>query len=254
MSPTGRTIHEKILRQSSFNAPVRIGILETPTGFEVNAFHSWPERMEQFLKTGLAPYRPLFSRIRALRKDGIYSTFSDKIADTILTCDYLYAGAGSPSYTITHLEGSRIWDAIEDAHSTGTALCFGSATAIAVGSFSIPVYEIFKAGFEPYWMRGLNFFLRYGMSLAIVPHWNNTEGDNFDTTHCYMGKERFRILTDILPANIVIVGIDEITAAILDVRKNEISVSGIGSLHIIKRKKETLINSGESLPLTHLMS
>ena len=36
MSPTGRKIHEDVIKQSGFKAPVKIGILETPTGFEVN--------------------------------------------------------------------------------------------------------------------------------------------------------------------------------------------------------------------------
>jgi len=40
MSPTGRKIQEDVLKLAKFASPVKIGILETPTGFEVTANNS----------------------------------------------------------------------------------------------------------------------------------------------------------------------------------------------------------------------
>ena len=40
----------------------------------------------------------------------------------------------------------------------------------------LPVYEIFKAGSDLYWADGLNVLGAFGLELAIVPHWNNTDG------------------------------------------------------------------------------
>lgn len=237
MSPTGRRIHETVFKQSGFRAPVRAGILETPTGFEVNAIHSWPQRMEGFFLKHLKNYKPVISRIRAWRKDGQYSTNDPAIVDAILDQDYLYCGAGSPGYTIRHLGGSRAWEKLKEAHRQGAVLCLGSATALAAGKWAIPVYEIYKAGAELHWLSGLDFFSVWGLELAIVPHWNNREGEDFDTTRCWMGKERFDKLTTLLPKTATILGIEEQTACVLEPAAQTGEVLGVGSIYVIKQGK-----------------
>lgn len=191
MSPTGRKIHEAVIKRSGLSVPIHIGILETPTGFEVNALHGWPERMKQFFEKGLRNYNPVVSSIRALRRDGEYSTQDPQIVDAILDQDYLYCGAGSPGYAVKHLKNTKAYHHMISAHLGGTVLCLGSATAVAVSSYAIPVYEIFKVGEDLHWSAGLDLFgTLCGVKLAIVPHWNNTVGEDFDTSRCYMGVTR----------------------------------------------------------------
>lgn len=76
----------------------------------------------------LSHFAPKVSRIRALRKDGPYSTDDPGLVDDLLTQDYFYSGAGSPTYVIKHLKGSRAWNNMLSAHKRGTVLCLGSGT------------------------------------------------------------------------------------------------------------------------------
>ncbi len=232
MSPTGRKIHEDVMARAGLAAPVRIGILETPTGYEVNAVSSWPERMEDFFKARLKNFKPAVTRIRAWRRDGSQSTDDPQIVDAILDQNYLYCGAGSPSYLIRHLEGTRAYRNLIEANRKGTVLSLGSATAIAIGTYALPVYEIFKVGEDPHWIKGLDVLGGYGFRIAIIPHWNNTEGEDFDTRRCYMGKERFETLRLMLPADTTILGIDEQTACVVNPEKRSIEVLGLGAAHI----------------------
>lgn len=247
MSPTGRRIHEAVIKQAKFACPVRIGILETPTGFEVNAIHGWPERMEQFFTKGLRNDKPVITRIRAWRREGKYSTNDPAIVGAILAQDYLYCGAGSPSYAITHLRHTRAYDHMREFHLRGGILCVGSATAVALGRFALPVYEIFKAGAELHWIDGLDFFGQYGMNLVIVPHWNSREGEDFDTTRCWMGARRFAKLQNMLPKDVTILGIDEQTACVVDVQAQRATVMGVGSATVIQEGNARAYKSGETI-------
>lgn len=252
MSPTGRKIHETVFREAGFSAPINIGILETPTGYEVNAIHSWPERMQNFFEKSLTNYVPIVTRIRAWRNDGDHSTNDPTLVDAILSQHYLYCGAGSPGYTVRHLAGSRAWEELLAAHRQGSVLCLGSATAVAVSRWAIPVYEIFKTGADLHWIHGLDFFRQYGLSLAIVPHWNNEEGVDFDTTRCYMGQDRFSALRSMLSGGAVVLGIDEQTAAVFDVGKKTVEVAGKGTCTIINGSKEVIYGSGSTFPFSEL--
>ena len=252
MSPTGRRIHETVFRRAGLTSPVRIGILETPTGYEVNAIHGWPERMEQFFVRRLGNYKPSVKRIRAWRRDGVNSTNDSTITDAILAQDYLYCGAGSPGYTIRHLRGSRAWKNLTAAHEEGTVLCLGSATAVAVGAWALPVYEIFKAGADIHWLAGLDLFSRWGLSLAIIPHWNNTEGEDFDTTRCWMGKERFNVLRTMLPGSTTILGIDEQTACVCNLQDHCFEVLGKGHVFVMKGDTRMSYASGDRIGFEYL--
>ncbi len=252
MSPTGRRIHEDVFKRLGYHDPVRIGILETPTGFEVNAIHGWPERMEQFFLTGLSNYKPIVTRIRAWRRDGAHSTNDPEAVDEILTQEYLYCGAGSPGYTVKHLVGTRAYENLKRAHESGATLCLGSATAVAVSAFALPVYEIFKAGADLHWIAGLNFLSPWLPNLAIVPHWNNAEGEDFDTTRCWMGTDRFARLVAQLPVDAAVLGIDEQTACVLDTEKETIQIYGVGNGYVLKDGSLSTYGEGTSLPFSLL--
>lgn len=252
MTPTGRAIHEKVLTIAQVASPLTIGILETPTGFEVNAIASWPQRMEDFFQKGLQNLHPQITRIRAWHREGPWSTNDPAIVDSITNQKYLYCGAGSPSYVITHLKETLAFTRLMDAHLRGAVLALGSATAVAAGTFALPVYEIFKAGHPLHWMEGLNLFGRYRLDLAVVPHWNNKEGEDFDTTRCWMGKARFTKLAAMLPQSAVVVGIDETTACVIDVASDTFIVLGKGSVHVMKGKRLKQFTKGTTYRLDEL--
>ena len=116
----------------------------------------------------------------------------DGLTQPLLRADLIFAGPGSPTYAARQLAGSLAWDRTRVRHALGAALVFASAGAIAIGRYALPVYEIYKAGHDLHWQDGLDLFGPFGLNLAVVSHWNNAEGGaDLDTSHCFIGKERF---------------------------------------------------------------
>ena len=94
-------------------------------------------------------------------------------------------GPGSPSYAVRHLTGTYAWDMIQARHRLGACLTFASSAAIAIGETAVPIYEIYKVGEDPHWIPGLDLLGPFGLRVACVTHWNNTEGGaNLDTSRC----------------------------------------------------------------------
>jgi hypothetical protein len=151
---------------------------------------------------------------------------------------------------IRELKDTSYLDVIRNAHDNGTAICMSSAASIALGAFSIPVYEIFKVGEDLHWRDGLDFFRPFGMSLAIVPHWNNHEGGaEVDTRFCYMGQTRFEALRALLPSEVVVLGIDEHSACIMNFSSATVSIEGKGSAYIVRDGQLIAFSSGDTFPM-----
>ncbi|MCS6910788.1 MAG: hypothetical protein NZM11_09530, partial [Anaerolineales bacterium] len=148
---------------------------------------------------------------------------------------------------------SVTWHTLEAVHRFGAAVVFASAATLAVSAYTIPVYEIYKAGEDPHWRAGLNFLLPFGLNLIFVPHWNNSEGGaELDTSRCFMGRERFAELLRQLPGGHAVVGIDEHTAVVLDFATGECEVMGVGGVTVLRNGDERRWMSRERLPLTEL--
>ncbi len=113
-------------------------------------------------------------------------------------------------------------------------LALASAASIAFSTCALPVYEIYKVGEDLHWVEGLDFFRLYGLRLVIIPHWNNHEGGTeLDTSCCFMGRERFAHLMEMLPDEVTIVGLDEKTAMIMDPARSECHVMGLGAVTLL---------------------
>ena len=69
--------------------------------------------------------------------------------------DEVLLGPGSPTYAVRQLRESLLFELIKARHRMGTALVLSSAATLAFGRFTIPVYEIYKVGQDPYWENGL---------------------------------------------------------------------------------------------------
>ena len=128
-----------------------------------------------------------------------------------------------------------------------------SAAASTLGEHTLPVYEIYKVGQDPYWEKGLNILDVYGLSCTVVPHFNNAEGGNHDTSFSYVGENRMKTLLDISYTNIL--GIDEHTALIISGKKETFKVVGLGNVtvlnkegtHIFEKDSEESLNTLQKL-------
>jgi hypothetical protein len=232
--------------------PIVVAVLETPAGFQPNSEHVARE-VQQFITDRLQNYEPEVRTIPARKKGTLFSPDDPLLLEPMLDANYIFLGPGSPTYTAHNLEGTLALEYLLDRHRNGAILCFASAATLAVGAKVVPVYEIFKAGADLYWADGLNIFGSFGLELAIVPHWNNTDGGvHLDTSRCFMGRERMQELRQLLPASTTLLGIDEHTALIFDFQQARAQVSGKGTVTIGFDAREKTYAAGDSFSLGEL--
>lgn len=225
--------------------PLRVAILETPAGFELNA-SLVANRVGEFLKTRLQNYKPTIDLIPARKKDTPYSPDNIDILKPLLTANLIFMGPGSPSYVARQLKNTLAWDIIRARHRQGAILAFASAATISLGKWVLPVYEIYKVGEDVHVKDGLDFFADFGLHLSFIPHWNNAEGGaDLDTSRCFMGMERFDQWRKLTPTENIIVGLDEHSGVIIDFENQKCDVHGVGSVSILKNT-ETKIYPAES--------
>ena len=134
----------------------------------------------------------------------------------------------------------------------GANAFFASAAATTLGENTVPVYEIYKVGIDPYWEEGLDLLSLYGLSCTVVPHFNNREGGNHDTSFSYVGKNRMNKLMEKNYSNLL--GIDEHTALIISGKENTFEVYGLGQVTVINKDKTLEFKSGETYDLITLQN
>ncbi len=226
----------------------RAVFLDTPAGFQLNA-DELSERAVDYFRTRLGV--PLavasFKDRRTLDEEAL-----DMNLHLIARADLIFAGPGSPTYTVSQWQAHPIFAACVRRLHEGAHLIFASAAVIAMSRFALPVYEIYKVGADPRWVDGLDLLEPFGMPLAIMPHWNNAEGGTHDTRFCFMGAPRLAILERQLPDDAVILGIDEYTACILDLQANTAAVLGAGGITIRRQGRDAVYPAGASFPLDAL--
>lgn len=247
----GRRVHELLLE--AYQKPVPVAVIETPAGFQPNT-NVLAQDVKAFFEHGLQNFKPQVSIVPARRRgDGPNGTDDTSLLDSIDGASYVFAGAGSPTYAVRHLAESRLWRAVNDRLEAGATLALASAMALAVSKHTLPVYEIYKVGADLSWMPGLDIFGNLGMDLAIVPHWNNNEGGaKLDTSHCYMGNDRFDELKAMLPPETVILAIDEHTACVVDLGNEQARVHGNGSVSVIRDGEAQAFAANETFSLSLL--
>jgi len=249
-APNGRKVFQALFER--LPSSPRISLLETPAGFELNS----PEvagNIADFLEHSLQNFNPRTTLIPARKRGTDQSPEDPEILAPILTSDMIFMGPGSPSYAIRQLQSSLAWEYFTARHRLGAGIALASASTIAVGSFALPVYEIYKVGEDIHWLEGLNFFGPYGLSLVFVPHWNNKEGgESLDTSRCFMGKARFQPLKAMLPDDQTIVGIDEHTGLIMDLEDESCDVIGLGNVTIQKGESEKKHPAGNTFSIYEL--
>ncbi len=255
-SPSGRKIFDAIFSRLAATNPraaaLKVAILETPAGFELNSAQV-AGRVGDFISQRLQNFNPQVKLVPARRRGTPFSPDNEAILAPLIDADLIFMGPGSPSYAVRQLDNSLAWQYLLVRHRLGAGLALASAATIAISACALPVYEIYKVGEEIHWKAGLDLLGAFGLPVVFVPHWNNTEGgEDLDTSRCFMGRERFEPLLGMLPGGQTVVGIDEKTGLLIDFDARLGTVLGSGSVTLIREDQEKRYPSGESFDLEEL--
>jgi hypothetical protein len=216
MTKVHREIFARIPNISAVN-------LDTAYGFQLNV-PQMSEKLEEYFTTSLhvdvtTLHFSSFDRASELDR----TLFKQQVRDA----NYVFAGPGSPTYALKQWSPLHFEDDLLNVLAEDGTLCFASAAALTLGAFTAPIYEVYKVGIEdPRWREGLNVLGRLGLDCVVIPHFDNSEGANYDTRFCYLGEPRLLELERQLPDGVATLGVDEHTAAILDFNQDTLTVKG----------------------------
>jgi len=247
-APTMMKHHRDLIAR--LEQPARAVVLDTPYGFQENAPELASRAVEYFRQSvghpiEIAGLTRLFDADTLTVERGLSS---------VRRADYVFAGPGSPTYALRQWTGSPIPDVLRAKIREGGAVTFASAAALTLGRFTVPVYEIYKAGEEPRWLDGLDMLSEIDLKVAVIPHYDNTEGGHHDTRFCYLGERRLAMLEEALPDDAHVIGVDEHTGVVLDLDADTATVIGNGSLTVRVRGRSEVHPSGAVLPIDALRS
>ncbi len=244
-SPTMTATHGELF--SRLGGQVPAVLLETPYAFQENKAEISAKAKQYF---GNSVRRPV-----EILPD--FDADADALAaETALArlraARWAFAGPGSPSYALDRWHGTQVASALAELLQRGGCAVFASAAACTIGTRTLPVYEIYKCGQPPSWLEGLDLVAAAGLRVAVIPHFDNAEGGTHDTRYCYLGERRLRQLEDQLADDTTILGVDEHTAAVLDLDAQRLTVSGRGGVTLRRRGHHWTWPSGATVDLDEL--
>lgn len=245
-APTMMKHHREIIAR--FPGTPKAVVLDTPYGFQENAAELASKAVEYFRKSVGHPIE-IAGLTRLHDEDTL---IIEQGLSRVRQADYVFAGPGSPTYALRQWAGTSVPDIVRGKMRTGGAVTFASAAALTLGRYTVPVYEIYKVGNDPYWLEGLDVLGEIGLNVAVIPHYDNAEGGHHDTRFCYMGERRLSRLELELPESTYVLGIDEHTGVVMDLDADTATVVGKGVLTVRVRGNSTEIPSGETIPLDRL--
>jgi hypothetical protein len=251
-APSSQRIYSWLMQRLA--APIRVAVLETPAGFQPNAAQV-AEEIGAFIGKHLVNFRPTVSLVAARARGTLLSPDEPAVLEPLRTSNLLLMGPGSPTYAVRQLRQSLAWNWVLARHRLGTGLLLSSAATLAAGAWTLPVYEIYKAGDDLHWVQGLQLLEPFGLPLLLVSHWNNSDGGaGLDTSRCYVGQERFARLRALLPPDdaCTLVGIDEKTALCLDPAGGLAHVVGVGGVTVERDGVIQHYANGATMPLEAL--
>jgi peptidase E len=232
-------VHKHLL--AGLSSSPRAVFLDTPAGFQLNV-----DQLSQRAVTYFSKHVQCPMSVASFKSSETTTTYeAEQAFQTLREADYVLIGPGSPTYAVRQWGQSPIPDILTRRVDQGACLVAASAAALTVGCFTLPVYEIYKVGEELHWAEGMNILKHFGFNLVVIPHWNNAEGGTHDTRFCYMGEPRFRKLESQLSENVGIFGLDEHTACLIDLEKQEAVIRGIGCVTLRYRGKERVFEKGD---------
>ena len=253
-APTMVGTHRRLA--SLLPAPVRAVVLDTPYGFQENA-GELASRAVEYFKTSIN----VDLRVAGLTRmkpsnDGLAPSPAqiEKGLRAVAEADYLFAGPGSPTYSIQQWSDTPIRSLLAEKLSRGGVVTFASAAALTLGTRTVPVYEIYKVGLDPYWQDGLALLREIGINASVIPHYDNAEGGSHDTRFCYLGERRLRALESRMDDDEFVIGVDEHTGLVLHLDDDRAEVVGNSSVTLRKGERQVVFASGDSFSLQVLRS
>ena len=247
-APTMVKTHRSLVERLG-EAP-RAVVLDTPYGFQENAPELATRAQDYFRKSvGLTIEVAGLQQVKGA-DDLVLAQGLSRVRDA----NYLFAGPGSPTYTLRQWANSPVPAEIAEKLRHGGVVTFASAAALTLGRYTVPVYEIYKVGEDPYWLDGLDLLAEMDLHVAVIPHYDNAEGGHHDTRFCYLGERRLRILEDQLPDGVHVLGIDEHTGIVIDLDTEQVTVVGNGTITVRVRGESTVYPTGSELHLDNLRS
>jgi cyanophycinase-like exopeptidase len=257
-SPTMVTVHRELVSRLGVDHPQAI-VLATPYAFQENVADVSARAQRYFADSvGLrvriaAGTSPQADPEMAPPLTGEDEPEEGRQAADIGTADWVFAGPGSPSYALAHWRAGPVAAALRDRVLAGHGLTvLASAAAATAGQFTVPVYEIYKAGGALRWLAGLDLLGPLGLTVAVIPHYDNAEGGRYDTRHCYLGERRLTLMERELPAGAAVLGVDEHTAVLIDLRTESIEIRGRGGVTVRRAGHSVVLPSGTRLPVAEL--
>ncbi len=251
-APTMTTTHRRVFDRlaESTGGAVDAVLLDTPFGFQENVDILAAKTAEYFVDAAS----------RKVEIAGLARTDTGDVLATetaiakIRSADWVFAGPGSPTFALRQWEGTPIPDAIAAKLRDGGAVVFSSAAALTLGRKTIPVYEVYKSGADPYWVDGLDLLTAVGLPVVVIPHYDNKEGGNHDTSKCYLGERRLAMLEPELDDDVFILGVDEHTGVIVDLDAQTAEVVGKGGITLRKDGVSKRIETGQTVPFSTLQA
>jgi hypothetical protein len=257
-SPTMVTAHRELIARLRLTSPQAI-VLATPYAFQENAADVSARTQQYFadsvglqvrVAAGTSP-----NADPAMAPPLIPPDEEDEArqAGAIRAADWVFAGPGSPSYALAHWQAGPVAAGLRDRVLAGDGLTvLASAAAATAGRFTLPVYEIYKAGGAPRWLDGLDLLSPFGLTVALIPHYDNAEGGRYDTRHCYLGERRLAVMERSLPADAAVLGVDEHTAVLIDLRTSDVEIRGRGGMTVRRSGHSIVLPAGTRLPMAEL--
>jgi cyanophycinase-like exopeptidase len=245
-APTMMKHHRELIAR--FSGTPKAVVLDTPYGFQENASELASKAVEYFRKSVGYPIE-VAGLTRLHDEDTL---IIEQGLSRVRQADYVFAGPGSPTYALRQWAGTSVPDIVRGKMRTGGAVTFASAAALTLGRYTVPVYEIYKVGNDPYWLEGLDVLGEIGLNVAVIPHYDNAEGGHHDTRFCYMGERRLAILEEQLPADAHVIGVDEHTGVILDLDSNTATVVGNSTITVRIKGHSTVHNAGDVISIDAL--
>ncbi|MEP4650903.1 MAG: hypothetical protein ABJ314_12010 [Ilumatobacter sp.] len=250
-APTMKVPHRRVFERLEADGDRVVPVmLDTPFGFQENA----PILAAATTKYFSDAVGKDVAVAGLARTDTGDSAAIEAAMTRVRDASWIFAGPGSPTFALRQWHRTGLRDVIAEklrptAQGGGGAIVFSSAAALTLGCVTVPVYEIYKVGADPWWEPGLDVLSEIGISAAVVPHYDNQEGGNHDTRFCYLGERRLALLEPELPDGAFVLGLDEHTGVIMDLDADTAEIVGKGGLTLRRNGESVRFESGRTIPL-----
>jgi hypothetical protein len=246
-APTMVKVHRLVFERTPAGPAL---LLDTPYGFQTNAAELTRRACGYFADSVGRPIEPVH-----WPHDPGPGAERERALGRLRAARWVFAGPGSPTYALRHWRDTPLPGAVATVLADGGTLLFASAAALTLGAFTVPVYEIYKAGAEPRWEPGLDLMrTAAGLPAVVIPHYNNAEGGTHDTRYCYLGEQRLAAMERQLPDEAFVLGVDEHTGCLLDLDARTAEVVGAGVVTVRRRGRSQIYPSGVHVGFTELLT